>query len=117
MPGPIVEARDERLFGLPRRTTGLLLFFLTAVDTFVTLQMTSSGLGREINPAVDWMLGLGTLDFLVVKTMLSALCVLWIVRLAPITEARLAALAGFAIYVPIVGMHLYSAHVFLPRYL
>jgi len=94
----------------------MLLLFLTAVDTFVTQQMTAAGLGREINPAVDWMLGLGVLGFFGLKMMLSALCVYWIVRVAPLAQARVAALVGFTIYVPVVALHLYSTHVFLPRY-
>jgi hypothetical protein len=95
-----------RRFG--RETAGLLLLFFVAMDALATLLMLRLQHGHEINPVMDWLWGRGEAWFLLIKMLLTALVVLWLLRRADGWQLRVALTIGFAIYVPIVGLHIYN---------
>jgi hypothetical protein len=101
-PGPVPTV----LFGLPATTLALVLLFLASMDSVGTLLFVKRELGREVNPLMHWLYSQGPEAFLLYKLLLTALCVQWIVRRAGHPYARVAALAGLAIYIPIVGLHI-----------
>ena len=103
----------ERLLGLPKSTTVLLLLFLVTVDGLATLRWLSADAGREINPAMQWLFEQGPAAFIGAKIALAAACALWVLQ-APSRYARIAALVGFTIYVPIVVLHVLNGLVILP---
>ena len=94
------------LFGLPASTVALMIMFLAAIDSWATVAMLSADRGRELNPIMLWLFGLGPDRFLLVKLLLTALCVRWIMQREQHPYARIAALVAFAIYLPIVGLHI-----------
>jgi hypothetical protein len=55
---------------------------------------------------MDWLYSHGPAPFVLIKLLVTALCVQWIVRRSDHPYARLAALVGLSIYVPIVGLHI-----------
>lgn len=101
---------NNRLFGAPSR---LLLFFvayLATVDAYVTQNWLARGIGRELNPAMDWLYQVGGASiFVILKVGLTVLCLVWIGRRAPATPARAAAVVALAIYLPITGLHILNA--------
>ena len=99
------------LFGMPATTLALMLLFLAGVDSVGTLLFVGRDLGRELNPVMQWLFSLGPAPFVLTKLLVTALCVQWIVRRAGHPYARMAALAGLAIYVPIVGLHIVNNYV------
>jgi hypothetical protein len=103
------------LFGLPASTLALILMFLAAMDSFATFQFVLSEQGRELNPVMLWMLDVGPTFFVFYKLLLTGWCAQWIVTRASrpdrIGHARMAALVGLAIYVPVVGLHILNHHV------
>ena len=104
-------AAQAVLFGLPATTLALMLLFLAGMDSVGTLLFVGRDLGRELNPAMQWLYNLGPAPFVLTKLLVTALCVQWIVRRAGHPYARMAALAGLSIYVPIVGLHIVNNYV------
>jgi len=94
------------LFGLPATTLALLLLFLAGMDSLATLLFVRRELGRELNPFMQWLFSQGPATFVLCKLLLTALCVQWIVRRAGHPYARVAALVGLTIYVPVVALHI-----------
>lgn len=105
------EAAPAVLFGLPATTVALVLIFLAGMDSVGTLLFVKRELGRELNPLMHWLYSQGPAPFVLCKLLLTALCVQWIVRRAGHPYARVAALAGLAIYVPIVGLHILNNYI------
>ena len=108
------EARRRNpivLFGLPATTIALVLMFLAAMDSIATVTSVRKEFGREINPIMNWLVEQGDAAFVLYKLLLTALCVHWIVRRAHHPYARVAALAGLTIYLPIVGLHILNNYV------
>ena len=105
------ETGSAVLLGMPATTLALLLLFLAAMDSVGTLLFVQRELGRELNPLMQWLYDQGTAHFVLFKLLLTALCVQWIVRRAHHPYARVAALAGLAIYVPIVGLHILNNYI------
>ncbi len=92
-------------------TPALLLLFLVAVDGLGTILMLRGQNGFELNPLMDWLFGHGEAAFLLVKMLLTSLTVGWLLRRARGRARRLALLAGFAIYVPIVALHILNGAI------
>ncbi|HZM00802.1 MAG TPA: DUF5658 family protein [Planctomycetota bacterium] len=99
------------LFGLPATTLAMLLLFLAGMDSVATVLFVQRDLGHELNPLMQWLFSHGIAPFVLTKLLLTALCVQWIVRRAGHPYARLAALMGLSIYVPIVGLHILNNYV------
>ena len=91
-----------------RETAGLLLLFFVAMDSLATLLMLRLQHGFELNPLMTWLWGRGELWFLLIKMLLTTLAVAWLLRRADGWYLRVALTIGFAIYVPIVGLHIYN---------
>ena len=100
------QAAPAVLFGLPATTLALFLLFLAGMDSLGTLMFVGREMGRELNPFMGWLYHQGPATFVLYKLLLTSLCVEWIVRRAGHPYARVAALAGLSIYVPIVGLHI-----------
>jgi|RhiMethySRZTD1v2_1073278.scaffolds.fasta_scaffold57691_5 hypothetical protein len=103
---PSAQTAQAVLFGLPATTLALFLLFLAGMDSLSTLMFVGREMGRELNPFMQWLYERGPATFVLSKLLLTALCVEWIVRRAGHPYARVAALAGLSIYVPIVGLHI-----------
>lgn len=101
------------LFGMPATTLAMLLMFLAGMDSLATLMFVGRDLGHELNPFMDWLYQQGPARFVLYKLLLTALCVQWIVLRARAGHpyARVAALAGLAIYVPVVGLHIFNNYI------
>jgi hypothetical protein len=98
------------LFGVPTRLLLLFLAYLATVDAYLTQNWLARGLGREVNPAMEWLYEMGGAPvFVLLKVGMTALCLLWIGRRAPVAVARVATLVAFSIYVPITGLHVLNA--------
>ena len=85
----------------------LLLFFfaLTVVDSVSTLVYLGKG-GQELNPIAQWMIDQGGLFFVVVKGVLSGLCLLFVMLHKTFRPARIALGVGFAFYFLLGAYHL-----------
>jgi hypothetical protein len=89
--------------------------FLVAIDSLATILWLRSGHGYEINPIMRWVNEEGGDSlFLVVKLVLTGLCMLWVTHRASRAYARIAALSAIAIYGPVVGIHIYNGFTHLP---
>ena len=110
---PAIRGRDPAevlIFGLPRTTAAMIVMFLVAIDGWVSLVWIGRGWGYELNPAMAWLAATGGASlFLTAKLLLSALCMLWVVRRAERTHARAATCCAFAIYGGVVLLHIYNA--------
>jgi hypothetical protein len=93
---------------LGRQLAGLLLIFLVAVDTVATILILRREHGFELNPLMNWLWGHGEGAFLFSKMLLTSIAVAWLLRRAHGKFLRLGLIIGFAIYVPIVGLHIYN---------
>ncbi|MGQ0553653.1 MAG: DUF5658 family protein [Planctomycetota bacterium] len=102
-----VESRSYVL-GLPANTVAILILFLAAVDGLATIRILQHDRGYELNPLMALLIEHGEATFLLVKLLATALCVKVIQRSGSHPYARLACVAGLAIYVPIVGLHIYN---------
>ncbi len=98
----------SRLFGVPASTMALLLLFLATLDSLATILVLRRQLGFELNPLMRWLHHQGEAQFLLIKLLLTALCMLWMMRRAWHPYARIVALVGFSIYLPIVGLHIFN---------
>ena len=97
---------------LPRsEVAALLLLFLVAVDCLGTVMMLRHQRGVELNPLMDWLYGHGELYFLFGKMLLTSFALAWLLRRAKGREQRLVLLVGFAIYAPIVGLHILNGAI------
>jgi|GEM_PF-6721390 len=97
---------------LPRNeVAALLLLFLVAVDCLATVMMLRTQRGLELNPLMDWLYGQGEMYFLFGKMLLTSLAVAWLLRRARRREQRLVLLVGFAIYAPVVALHILNGAV------
>ncbi|MHC4846263.1 MAG: DUF5658 family protein [Planctomycetota bacterium] len=99
-------AEQPTLFGVRAQTIALVVLFLASIDSLATILAVRYGTGRELNPVMDWLMNQGEPHFLLSKLLLTALCVQWMVNRASHPYARVAALVGLAIYVPIVSLHI-----------
>ena len=100
------SAEQPTLFGVRAQTVALVVLFLAAVDSLASILAVRNATGRELNPLMDWLMSQGEPHFLLSKLLLTALCVQWMVYRAAHPYARVAALVGLAIYVPIVSLHI-----------
>jgi len=96
------------IFGLPASTLAMVLLFLAALDSFATIAVVRRHVGVELNPIMRWLLSLGDAEFLLTKLLLTALCARWIMRRELHPYARIAALIGLSLYVPVVGLHIFN---------
>ncbi len=104
-----VAPKDRLLFGMPANTVAMLVMFLSAMDSLATVLYLRTGRGVEINPAMSWLQAHGGESlFVFAKIILTGVCMLWVVHRARHTHARIASVAAFAIYMPIVGVHIYN---------
>ena len=99
------------LFGMPATTLALMLLFLAGMDSVGTVLFVGRDLGRELNPLMQWLFNLSPAPFVLTKLLVTALCVQWMVRRAGHPYARVAAIVGLAIYVPIVSLHIVNNYV------
>jgi len=104
---PARAARTPLIFGLPSSTLAMLLLFLAALDSFATIGFLRRNIGTELNPIMRWLLSFGDAEFLLIKLLLTALCARWIMQRAGHPYARIAGLIGLALYLPIVGLHIF----------
>ncbi len=96
------------LCGLPLRVWCAFLLFLVAIDSLGTLLILRADRGVEVNPLMAHLLELGEVPFVVTRLIVAGLCTGWVLWRADRPYARIALLAGFALYLPIVAMHIYS---------
>lgn len=90
----------------PQLVALLLVFFaLTVVDSVSTLVYLGKG-GRELNPVAQWMINQGPLFFVIVKGVLSGLCLLFVLLHKNFKPARKALILGFAFYLALGTYHL-----------
>lgn len=105
----------QTLFGVPAGLLLLFVVYLATVDTFMTHSFLSRGLGREMNPAMDWLYHRGGAAlFATCKVGLTALCMVWVRHRAPPASGRVAALVALAIYLPLTGVHVVHMYGFAP---
>lgn len=103
------SADDQpRIFGLPASTMALFLVCLVSLDSLATVLIMRQGFGTEINPAMAWLMGHGEVPFVVTRMTLAGLCALWMHWRAEHPYARIALIAGFAIFTPVLGLHVYN---------
>ncbi|MHC5210760.1 MAG: DUF5658 family protein [Planctomycetota bacterium] len=95
-----------KLFGLPATTIALFVLFLAAMDAIATVWVLRQQLGTELNPVMAWLVSHGEATFVLFKLLLTALCVRWMVLRAHHPYARVAALVGLSIYLPVVALHI-----------
>jgi Domain of unknown function (DUF5658) len=100
------------IFGLPASTLAMVLLFLAALDSFATIAVMRRHVGIELNPIMRWLLQQGYSEFLLTKLLLTALCARWIMRRELHPYARVAALIGLALYVPVVGLHIFNNYAY-----
>jgi hypothetical protein len=93
---------------LGRQLAGLLLIFLVAVDAGATIHLLREQRGLELNPLMHWLWSHGEGVFMFSKILLTSIAVAWLLRRAHGKYLRLGLLIGFAIYVPIVGLHIFN---------
>jgi hypothetical protein len=107
-----MPAQSQAHRATPRNeVAALLLLFLVAVDCLATVMMLRTQRGLELNPIMDWLYGQGEMYFLFGKMLLTSLAVAWLLRRARRREQRLVLLVGFAIYAPIVGLHILNGAI------
>jgi len=110
---PVCSTRTLRrslIFGLPASTLAMVLIFLAGLDSFATILVLRRQVGVELNPIMRWLLDQGDVTFLLVKLLLTALCARWIMYRAWHPYARIAALVGLSIYLPVVVLHIVNNH-------
>jgi hypothetical protein len=84
----------------------LLLFFLfTVVDSVSTLVYLEKG-GREVNPIAQWMIDQGDLFFILMKGVVSGLCILFVMIHKNFKYSRMALFIGFFVYLTLVVYHI-----------
>jgi hypothetical protein len=84
----------------------LLVFFaLTVVDSVSTLIYLGKG-GRELNPVAQWMIDQGSTFFVVLKGVLSGVCLLFVMLHKNFRPARTALAVGFTFYLLLGLYHL-----------
>jgi hypothetical protein len=90
----------------PRLVLLLLFFFaLTVVDSVSTLIYLGKG-GEELNPVAQWMIDQGSIYFVLVKGVLSGLCLLFVMLHKTFRPARYALGVGLAFYTALGAYHL-----------
>ena len=88
----------------PRLVTLLLAFFvLTVIDSVSTLAYLGMG-GQELNPIAQVMIDQGPTFFVIVKGVLSAICLLFVMLHKNFRPARMALGIGFGFYF-LLGMY------------
>jgi hypothetical protein len=75
----------------------VFLFALTVFDSVATLVYLGKG-GREMNPVAQWMIDQGASFFVIVKGVLSGLCLMFVVLHKNFKPARIALGVGFGFY-------------------
>ena len=95
-----VDVYSTKLVGL------LLVFFLlTVIDSVSTLVYLGKG-GQELNPIAQWMIDQGSTVFVVVKGVLSGVCLLFVMLHKNFKPARTALAIGFSFYFLLGAYHL-----------
>lgn len=95
-----VDVYSPTLVGL------LVVFFaLTVVDSVSTLIYLGKG-GQELNPIAQWMIDVGPMFFVLVKGVLSGLCLMFVMLHKTFKPARFALGLGFSFYFLLGGYHL-----------
>ena len=90
----------------PKLVALLLVFFaLTVIDSVSTLIYLGKG-GRELNPIAQWMIDQGGAFFVVLKGVLSGLCLLFVMLHKNFKPARTALGVGFTFYLLLGVYHL-----------
>ena len=90
----------------PQLVTLLLVFFaLTVIDSVSTLIYLGKG-GQELNPIAQWMIDQGSTFFVVLKGILSGVCLLFVMLRKNFKPARTALAVGFGFYFLLGVYHL-----------
>lgn len=90
----------------PRLAVLLLVFFtLTVFDSVATLFYLSKG-GEELNPIAQWMIDQGNTEFVVIKGVLTGMCVLFVMLHKNFRYARCAIAVGFSFYFALAIYHI-----------
>ena len=90
----------------PQLVMLLLVFFsLTVIDSVSTLIYLGKG-GRELNPIAQWMIDQGSTFFVVLKGVLSGVCLLFVMLHKNFKPARTALAVGFGFYFLLGVYHL-----------
>ena len=90
----------------PRLVTLLLVFFaLTVIDSVSTLVYLGKG-GQELNPIAQWMIDQGSTFFVLLKGVLSGICLLFVMLHKNFKPARTALGVGFGFYFLLGVYHL-----------
>ncbi|MFG0320312.1 MAG: DUF5658 family protein [Planctomycetota bacterium JB042] len=98
--GAFVDVYSGRLAAL------LLIFFaLTVFDSVATLYYLRKG-GTEANPIAQWMIDQGNVEFVVIKGVLTGVCVLFVLMHKNFRYARYAIGVGFSFYFVLAIYHL-----------
>lgn len=105
---PRAVAAPANVVGLPTSTLVLLLLFLVSLDSLATVLIVRQGMGTEINPAMSWLMNHGEVPFVLTRMTLAGMCALWMWWRSDHPYARIALIVGFAIFTPVVGLHVYN---------
>jgi len=90
----------------PRLVALLIVFFaLTVIDSVSTLVYLGKG-GRELNPIAQWMIDQGGSFFVIMKGVLSGVCLLFVMLHKNFRPARTALAVGFTFYLLLGVYHL-----------
>lgn len=83
----------------------LLFFFFTVVDSVSTLIYLDKG-GKEMNPVAQWMIDQGDEFFILVKGVVSALCILFVMIHKNFRYSQIAIILGFTFYSTLTLYHI-----------
>jgi hypothetical protein len=90
----------------PQLVILLLVFFaLTVIDSVSTLIYLGKG-GQELNPIAQWMIDQGSTFFVLLKGVLSGVCLLFVMLHKNFKPARTALAVGFGFYFLLGVYHL-----------
>ncbi|MFH0945207.1 MAG: DUF5658 family protein [Planctomycetota bacterium] len=102
------QEREGAFVDLYSRRLSLLLltfFSLTVFDSVATLLYLRKG-GEELNPVANWMIEQGDLSFVIMKGVLTALCVMFVLLHKNFRYARYAIGVGFSFYFALAIYHI-----------
>lgn len=83
----------------------LIFFVLTVIDSVSTLVYIDKG-GKELNPIAQWMMDQGDYFFIMVKGVLTGICIIFVMMHKNFKYSRLAIMIGFSFYFALAIYHM-----------
>ena len=87
---------------------GVLLFGLNLLDALLTIVWVRSGVATESNQLMASLLDIGNAPFLTVKLIIGFIATFVLVRFGSKPVARYGLVIALAVYVGLMGMHLFT---------